>query len=146
MKYGIATGLLAAIGGLAAGCGGDHGLPIVPVTGRVTFDGGPPPAVGNITFVQVSGSGVEGLPSRPGRAVFSTNGEYEASTFKDGDGLLPGRYQITITCLDPATQSGQRFEDVSFVPPGYNPDEFVVEQDGGAIEKNFDVPLNTKKK
>jgi hypothetical protein len=131
---------------VAAGCGSGHGLPLVPVTGRITFQGGTPPAPGNFTFVQTGDSVVKGLPKRPGRATFGSDGKYRATSFEEGDGLLPGTYDVNITCLDPAAQSGQRFDDVSYVPSGFRAKQIVVEKDGGPIEVNFDVPLNSKKK
>jgi hypothetical protein len=146
MKRVIATAVLAAFCSLPLGCGSGHGLPLVPVSGQVTFEGGPPPIEGSISFVKVADAGVTGLPNRPGRAPFGNDGKFEATTFQEGDGLLPGRYQVTITCVDGEAKPGQPFEEVSFVPPDYRAEELVVEADSDAITKNYDVPLNPKKK
>jgi hypothetical protein len=146
MKQRVAIGALMLLPMVAAGCGSGHGLPLVPVSGQITFQGGPPPAQGSITFVQTGDSGIEGLPKRPGRAAFGTDGKYQATTFEEGDGLLPGTYEVNIMCLDPAAQSGQPFDDVSYVPADYRAEQIVVDKDSGSIEKNYDVPLNPKKK
>ena len=146
MKYRRAKMLLIAVCGLISGCDKDHGLPLVAVRGQVIFEGGSPPTDGNLTFVQVGDSGQLGVPNRPGRATFGTDGKFQATTFEQGDGLLPGRYQVTITCVSAEAQPGQPFDDVSFVPADYRPDQLVVEQDSGPIEVSYDVPLNPKKK
>jgi hypothetical protein len=134
----ISTALLFAICGLA-GCGGSD-LPLVPVSGTVTFNGGPAPMAGHMVFNQVSGSGIEGLPRRPGRARFGTDGRYGATTFRDGDGLLPGRYRVVIICVDGEPGPGRPFDQISFIPSGWEPAELVVEPNSDSIIANFDVP------
>jgi hypothetical protein len=139
------VGLVAVFCSFQSGCEKGHGLPLVPVSGRVTFNKTQPPVEGNIAFVQVGDSGQAGVPNRPGRATFGTDGEFAATTFKNGDGLLPGKYQVTITCADAEAKPGQPFDEVSFVPSSYRAEYLVVERDGQPIELNFDVPLNPKK-
>jgi hypothetical protein len=134
----IVVALLGAACGLA-GCGGSD-LPLVPVSGTVTFGGNSPPIKGSMVFNQVPGSGIEGLPRRPGRGRFSTDGRFAATTFRDGDGLLPGRYRIVIICVDGEPGPGRPFDQISFVPAGWEPEELVVEPDSGRITANFDVP------
>src|SRR6188474_2717237 len=85
---------LIAVLSLAVGCGGNKDL--VPVSGKVTFNGGPPPADGFLNFVPVER--VAGKPSRPARATFLTDGAYEATSFTEGDGIRPGSYTVAVTC------------------------------------------------
>src|SRR5688500_11311131 len=115
-------------GSLLMGCEKGHDLPLVPVSGRVSFNHGSPPAEGNVSFVQVGNSGPPGLTNRPGRATFGTDGRFAATTFQNEDGLLPGKYQVAITCVDAEAKPGQPFDEVSFVPSTYRPDQFVVEE------------------
>lgn len=122
------------------GCGSSHDLPLVPVSGRVTFDGGPCPGDGSITFSQISDSGNSAHPSRPGRARFQADGQFEVTSFAPGDGLLPGRYRVRITCIRGVPPLGQPIEDYSFVPSNYQPNELVVEEGQSAIYIEYDVP------
>ena len=100
---------------VAAGCG--SGLPqTVKVSGRVTFDGQPPPAAGSILFLPVEPA--EGFPLRPGSGAFGTDGKYAAQTFEPGDGLMPGKYLISIECWDfPPEMQGNPGK--SYVPRKY---------------------------
>jgi hypothetical protein len=70
--------LTIAIGFSAlTGCG--SGLPqTVPVSGRVTFDGQPPPGPGTIYFLPQEAAA--GFPSRPATGDFDSTGAYRAKT------------------------------------------------------------------
>ena len=135
--------LLAACTGIA-GCGGS-GLPLVPVSGQVTFGGGPPPAPGQINFVMHPGTGIGGLPNRPGSASFDRDGKFEVSSYRQGDGLLPGTYTAQVICwLGPTSEANpQSFIDMNAVPQDFAP-ELVVEPGSKAIVKSFDVPPKKK--
>ena len=97
------------------GCG--SGLPqTIPVSGRVTFDGQPPPAAGNVQCVPVEAA--EGFPLRPASGAFGTDGRYRAQTFDPGDGLMPGKYTLSVECWDvPPDMSGNPSK--SHVPKKY---------------------------
>lgn len=125
---------------LAVGCGG--GPSMVPVTGTITFDGGPPPAAGRVTFTPTETYGDR--PSRPGMGRFDTDGEFVVTSFQEGDGLAPGRYTVKVSCLSGLPDVTQRdaSASVSYVKPGYRPDPLVVETESGPIELNLDVPKN----
>ena len=100
---------------LLTSCG--SGLPqTIPVSGRVTFDGKPPPAAGIVQFVAVEAA--EGFPLRPGTGAFGTDGRYRAQTFDPGDGLMPGKYTLSVECWDvPPDMSGNPSK--SHVPKKY---------------------------
>ena len=127
---------------VALGCGGDR-AELVPVTGKVTIAGEAPARGGAITFTVVEPA--EGYPSRPGSARFSEDGLFEAMSFKEGDGLVPGTYQAIFQYYDgtPSDDDPTSFERLNAVPKDYRP-EVVVDKDAGAMEVAFDVPPKKK--
>lgn len=124
---------------VALGCGG-NGLPMVPVSGKVTFNGGEPPAEGRITFTPTETFG--GLPRRPGLGRFGRDGAFVVSSFRDGDGLTPGRYRVRVNCLSglPDVTKRDSTADLSYVPANYQPEDLVIEMDSEAIDLTYDVP------
>lgn len=100
---------------IASGCGNQ--LPkTVPVSGRLLFDGQPPPARGTIYFLPQAAA--EGFPMRPGMADFDESGKFVATTFKPGDGLMPGKYAMHVECWQtPPNMEGKPAK--SFVPKKY---------------------------
>src|SRR6478736_4664490 len=80
---------------LISSCGSN--LPkTIRVSGRVTFDGQPPPGPGTVYFLPQEAS--EGFPSRPATGDFDSAGVFKATTFDPGDGLMPGKYTMHIEC------------------------------------------------
>lgn len=96
--------LIAAGAMLLTSCG--SGLPqTIPVSGRVTFDGQAPPAAGSLLFLPVEAA--DGFPLRPASGAFGTDGQFKAKTFEPGDGLMPGKYSLSVECWDtPPNMSG----------------------------------------
>lgn len=70
---------------MLAGCG--RGVTLVPVAGVVQVDGQPLPG-GAITVAPADG--------RPASAVIGPDGRFTLSTFEPGDGVMPGRHQVTV--------------------------------------------------
>ena len=124
------------------GCSDGRGL--VPVKGRITFDGAQPPKAGRLNFAPATAA--EGYPRRPGQASFDSEGKFEATSYQPGDGLTPGTYRVNVICVehDPAPVPGG-FEAVTYVAPGYQGQEVVVSAGSKPIELNFDVPLKKRK-
>jgi hypothetical protein len=113
----------------------------VPVTGKVTFAGNSPPADGTITFMPVEAK--EGLPRRPGSGRFSSaDSSYEVTSFYPGDGLIPGRYEINISCYTkpPTSARPETFVTHNAVPENWRPAELVVPEDADELELDYDVP------
>lgn len=131
-------GLLAVVALAALGCGG-NGLPVVPVRGTVTFDGGPCPAAGGLTFTPLEVA--EGLPKRPGIASFGEDGTFIVTSFREGDGLVPGRYQVNVSCDSglPNPSSPDPWGDVSYVAKDWQPPELVVDKGSGGMTVTYDV-------
>jgi hypothetical protein len=125
-----------------SGCGEDRGL--VPVSGRVSFDDGPPPKPGRLNFGPTKAA--DGFVQRPGHASFDADGNFEVTSYQPGDGLTPGSYRINVICVerDPPPVPGG-FEAVSYVAPGYKGEEVVITTGSKPIELNIDVPLKKRK-
>jgi len=131
--------LIAAFPATLGCSGGYDGL--VPVSGTVTFDGGPPPAGGFLSFIPTER--VEGRSSRPARATFLMDGEYQAMSFKEGDGVLPGSYTVAVTCNKGSIDYSKKdpFNAASYVAADYEGQKLVVEENSDEITLNIDVPL-----
>ena len=131
---------------LSLGCGNPKGL--VPVEGRVTFNGKQPPANGYVTFVPRE---MSVKPQRdkekamPGQALFGADGKCRAGTFTPGDGLRPGTYEVRIDCFADAGEKSSADESHnalvrSLVPSGFMPPDVVVPPSGGRPVR-FDIDV-----
>jgi hypothetical protein len=85
--------LLSRIAGCAllalffGGCGGSSATKTFPATGVVTFKGEPlPNAV--VSFIPAGG--------RPAAGMTNAQGEFSLSTFKAGDGAMPGMHRVAL--------------------------------------------------
>jgi hypothetical protein len=88
----------------------------IRVSGRVTFDGRPPPGPGTVYFLPQEAG--EGFPSRPATGDFGADGQFRATTFEPGDGLMPGKYLMSVESWEsPPNMSGNPVK--SFVPKKY---------------------------
>lgn len=122
------------------GCGQRY--PVVPVSGQVTFAGGPPPAAGTIDFLPLADDGLR----RPGVGAFDARGTLTVTSFREGDGLLPGTYRLEMRCVsnrpsgEPADgDPHQATTTVDHVPEGFSPAELVVPA-RGRVFCRVDVP------
>jgi hypothetical protein len=127
---------MASAAAALAGCSGSDLPETVPVRGVVTFAGKPCPGPGTIRFTPLKIA--EGLPHRPGRAAFKQDGAYAATSFQDGDGLVPGVYRVQIECwkVEPA----QGVIGISYIAPEFKPPELTVKADQDVVQANFDLP------
>ena len=130
----------------ASGCG-DAGIPLVKVTGRVTRDGANWPRPGVIYFAPLGK--IENIPQRPGKAIFGSDGKFQAGTFATGDGLIPGKYRINIECWEhPPSMDAHAPPAKSHVPANFPSDrssrfEITIDpQTKGVVELNLDVPMS----
>jgi len=123
---------------LLCGCG-PSGPKRVPVRGRVTFDGAPPPGLGTVYFRPIQAA--EGFPQRPAHGNFTQgDGTFVVTSVQPGDGLVPGSYAVTVECWQrPPSDDGT--PGVSWVRSDWHPDDVVIQPgDRGPIELNYDVP------
>lgn len=138
----VAVILLAC---LVTGCSRGGPRP-VPVVGRVTFEGASPPARCELYFVpSAADDASKGMPQRAGRAITDADGTFRASSLREGDGLLPGRYEVRLVCWrtppNSNHQGGPDTAGVSFVPVGFVPPALVIEQgDRRTVRYELDVP------
>jgi hypothetical protein len=125
----------SAIAALLVGCSGrPYGT--VPVQGRITFHGKAPPARCEVYFVPASGDeGNQGpVPPRPGVGYVASDGNFDVTSFRAGDGLLPGTYDVRIECWrsTPQAEHGSPHDHpgVSFVPKDFSPPQLLVPSEG----------------
>ena len=135
----IRSVIAASVVLLVSGCG-QHLPELVPVSGRVQFEGGPPPMKGTVNFMPVEAA--SGLPMRPASGTFSVDGSFQASAFHGAKGLVPGRYHVRIECFayQPAPVPGD-YEKANHVPFDYQPPDLVIEKGGrGMADLLYNVP------
>ena len=136
-RFTACVGLIAMFG--CGGCSSDQPV-TVPVSGRITFGGGACPAEGTIVFSPVAVE--KNLPRRPGTARFQQDGAFTVTSFREGDGLIPGRYRPIISCWkdEPRNDDPSSFERLNYVPSDYKADEVVVSSAGAAVMVKIEVP------
>jgi hypothetical protein len=132
----LAAGLMILVG--LVGCG-PRRPQTVPVSGRITLDGGPWPSEAMLFF------GCEpapGFPARTGKAIVAKDGSFRVGTFgNEADGLMPGKYRAYVICE--GTAGGKT---VSYVPEKYQIAatsglELTVEPGSRPIDNlSWDVP------
>ena len=74
---------------VAVGCGSRY----YPVQGKVTLEDGKPLTKGMVVFENTDGTEMA-------RGMIQTDGRYQLSTGKPGDGVKPGRYRVLVSALD----------------------------------------------
>jgi hypothetical protein len=139
MRVVVPTSILLCVCFATVGCG-KNGLPLVPVRGKITFNGGPPPAVGTVSFTPISVD--PGLPNRPGRAAFDKEGNFQVTSFKENDGLIPGKYHPQVSCWmgAPSSNDPSSFDRLNYVPKTFQPEPIVVNASDGPVEIVINVP------
>ncbi len=98
------------------GCGGSD-VELINLTGTVTLDGQVVPGPGTLYFTPSNPA--DGHAARPGTANFDAGGNFDAGSFKSGDGLRPGEYKIAVHCWEiQPTMEGPPAK--SFIPQKYS--------------------------
>jgi hypothetical protein len=125
------------------GCGSN--MPeTIDIEGRVTIDGAAPPAGGIVYFLPVEAA--PGFPTRPGTGDFGPDGVLSVTTFEQGDGLMPGKYQITVECWDAEPVMGGP-PSKSYLARKYQnatTSGLTVDVASGAGSQTLDLPLTSK--
>jgi hypothetical protein len=117
------------------GCGGS-GSPYdyVPVTGKVTYEDGTPLPIGGfvIKFFAIDAPQVAGASPRLGQADVGADGSFSSATsYKPGDGLIPGKHRVSFLYAD---KDGK-----SLVPM-----EYTVPRESPLIVDTASLPLEIK--
>lgn len=98
MRKLVVIGLLATLP-LSIGCGDGNPFEYIPVEGRVTYeDGSTIPASGmRLQFASLDVPPQNGMYPRPATATLDAEGLFsKATSYKYGDGLVPGRHKVAI--------------------------------------------------
>lgn len=127
----ILVGMIVTI----SGCGGSDRPKTIAVSGVVTVNGASPEQPGALFFAPLEV--VEGYPRRGGRALFETDGNFEATSFEPGDGLVPGTYRVRIESWIVPPSMGKPGK--SYIPKGFEAPELVVPADAKSVEYDLDV-------
>lgn len=86
------------------GCGGDEAVgsreETVPLTGTLLVDG-QPKGDSTVTFTPVDSEG----GARTAYATTEADGSFEATTYVTGDGIVPGKYKISLGAAGDASST-----------------------------------------
>jgi hypothetical protein len=138
MKYVARIALLFAIVGIAQWSGCSNGGPeTIPVYGKVSFPGREFPKFCRLYFHPVQAE-----LSRPSMATPEPDGSYEAKSFPNSDGLLPGTYSVKVSYFDLKPGADPNSE-TGYAESAFDAGELVVGLDAGEIEHNVEVPAKS---
>jgi hypothetical protein len=137
----LAAGCLVVLAcvALLAGCG-RRGVQTVPVSGKLTFAGGPWPREGVVFFSPAQAA--EGLPLIPVVATFNADGAFVVKT-NARPGLVPGKYRVAVHCWEKAPShegAGKSYVPARFLQPETSGLELTVEPSSRPIVWNQDIP------
>ena len=90
----VAACLASILLGSLSGCSRGDRPPTVSVGGKVTYQGKP---VGQGTISFQPSDNRTGASNRPAGGDLQADGSYELSSFRPGDGAVPGEYDVVIT-------------------------------------------------
>lgn len=115
MKPGLICALVTV--SILAGCGGPQ---MAGVKGRVTWKGkGVSQAL--IVFAPVPRSEKDKEPGKPGTAYSDDQGNYSVSTYRNYDGALVGKHNVTVSLDDTNAARCKRKTELTLeVKPGSN--------------------------
>jgi hypothetical protein len=103
---------------MVSGCGqsGLDRVPVVPVDGKVTFEGKPTP--GAMIVLHRKDKAPSNVPAP--RAQVEKDGTFRFTTYDAGDGVPPGDYVATIAWYKLASQGRDVQPGPNVLPPRYS--------------------------
>lgn len=128
------------------GCG--SGIKTVPVVGKVTFGGNPPPYGCLLNFLPLQDEAAAGSGEVAARGLANGCGEcdstgaFKAVCLRDRSGLMPGRYQVMVSCY--VHNETPNAPPVSVVPADFKAPDLVVPADVRSVRYDLDVPTAEK--
>lgn len=136
-------GLCALFAFSVAGCGGSGRQKVVPVTGKVTYGGGPWPKGGTIYFNPISPA--PGFTSRPGSADFGPDGSFVVKSFEDTPGLAPATYTVHVESWEVPPSMEKPGTEKSYVPDDFKAGgakafKLEVKPGDSPHTLNYDIP------
>lgn len=90
--------VLACLAGLGCGAEGEDRPELVAVEGTIEINGEPPEGA-MLVFHPADGEAFDARGSRP-RATVSEDGSFSVTTYRDGDGIPVGEYDVAILWFD----------------------------------------------
>ena len=127
--------------GVCTGCG-ESLPPTVRVHGKVTWKG-EPLSDGKVVFQPEEIA--EGLPRRPATGDLGPDGTYELTTFRKGDGAVPGRYAVLVhSYISQPTMSNPSAPYIWRIPDRYGDSKqtelsATVSRDKGDVTLDFEI-------
>jgi hypothetical protein len=115
----------------------------IAVSGRVTYQG-KPVETGMISFTRLEQNAGGGLV-RPATGDLQADGSYTMKTFRDGDGVLPGDYSVSVVSFDYSGNRDASQKLPSLIPAKYGSPETsglkvkVPSDDSGSLRFDFDL-------
>ena len=91
---------------VAGGCGDGRGVRI-PISGVVTVDG-QPLQHGSVTFNPIKGA-EQKEKQRAGGGSLNAEGKFQVSSFTANDGLMVGKYEVSVLALEPLGPNSQKW-------------------------------------
>jgi hypothetical protein len=105
---------------VVAGCGGGSPRPVA-VRGQVTYQG-KPLAKGTVTFIPTE-------PGPPATGQIQPDGQFTLSTYRPGDGALPGRYAVMVIAV--GDTAGRLPDEANPPPPLLVPRKYASHRTSG---------------
>ena len=135
ISWSLVVGVLVSA---AVGCGGGTGFEKpVPVTGKVVFQGKPVDGA-MVTFL----SKAEGA-GRSASGQTAADGSFSLTTFKTGDGALPGDYLVTVSKVERGSDT-EIDPSKGAVGADYGAQMMAAAKGGDALAKAQKATLPTK--
>jgi hypothetical protein len=133
-------GVIFLLGIIAGGC--SHGPETVAVRGRATYAGGAWPAEARLYFHPQNAAPGQ---NHPGLADVGKDGSFRAVSFKGVNGLVPGKYKVTVECWKTPPMPSNPVGATSYAPAAYCSDKtsplaVTVESRKPLSNVQFDVP------
>jgi len=126
---------------IAGGCGGEARPNTIPVSGKVVWNA-QPLTKGTVAFVP---TGTE--QSFPASGEIDSKGNYRLTTFKAGDGVMPGEYRIAVTVMEGADAAAKK-EGTRILPEKYyraDKSGLTASIKAGDSAKTVDLTLDGKR-
>lgn len=128
---------------LGGGCGPNRPK-TVRVEGKVKWSKGQWPAAGMVLFVPLEPA--QGYPRHPGQSPFGPDGKFLATTYVEGDGLMPGKYRVGVVCDEPVVggKPSKSCVPLKYESPAMSPLELEIKPDDSPRYVEYDVPANDR--